>query len=84
MDRRRALLGAMVVLVGVLAGSNAARAECGDEVTDDRCDFGDRAIDRRPAESFGSYFARKQAEAERQYASPDPGVGSGGRGSRRR
>jgi hypothetical protein len=67
----------------VVALVRSARADCGDAVTDDRCDFGDRASGRRPAETETEFFARKQAEVERELAWPagdgDVQHGAGGR-----
>jgi hypothetical protein len=56
-------------------------AECGDAVTNERCDPGDRASGRRPAESWSDFYARGQREVEREFAPPvgDDGAASGRR-----
>ena len=64
---RRALI---LAVLGCFA-AGMARADCGDAVTNDRCDFGDRAAGRMPAESWGDFYARKQAEVEEQYRAPE-------------
>ena len=59
-------LGLIVASVGVV---DRARADCRDvaAVTNDRCDQGDRAAGRRPAEDWGSYYERRQREVMREY-----------------
>lgn len=67
------MLTMLLGLIGTLiaGGTLPARADCGDAVTDDRCDFRDRASGRMPAETWSDYYERRQAEVERQYAMPD-------------
>ena len=67
-------------LATLALSTGPARACDPDDVTNDRCDFGDRASGRMPAETWGDYAARRQAEVERAIsAMPDAGQDGGGR-----
>ena len=73
MRGRMMLACAIVALIGAVGTPLHGARACDPDnaVTNDYCDGGDRAAGRRVAEDWGSFYARRQAEVDRQYQTPE-------------
>jgi hypothetical protein len=75
---RSLILIAVIVAAGALSTA-PARACDPDSLTDERCDDGDRASGRMPAEPWGDFYARKDAELHVDQGDAWQDQGAGGR-----